>query len=56
MGDTIAHLIRVSTPFRILPHLPSPHRHVTRAMRYYVGAAVHEPRYLVLAERSVFPR
>ncbi len=55
MGDAIAHLIRVSTPLRILPHLLSPYRHVTRAVRLYVGSAIHEPRYLVLGKRiSVF--
>ncbi len=56
MGDAIAHLVRVSTPLRILPHLISPNRHVTRAMSLYVGAAVHEPRYLALGKRiSEFP-
>ena len=55
-GDAIAHLIRVSAPLRVLPHLLSPNRHVARAMSLYVGAAVHEPRYLVLRKRiSVFP-
>ena len=45
--DAIAHLVGVSFPLRILPHLFSPYWHIARAVSLYIRTAVHKAGYLV---------